>query len=148
MVFSSGTEYALKAIVYMARHPQTRYFGVKELAVSLDLSSSYLAKVLQILSKMNFLQSVTGPGGGFGLSDTTLSLPCRDIVDLLTDHDLMNRCVFGFSECGNDNPCIIHDTWAPYRDRIAAIISNKTIGELAEESWPLFESDRHLPESG
>jgi Rrf2 family transcriptional regulator, iron-sulfur cluster assembly transcription factor len=144
MIFNSGAEYALKAMIYMARHPQTEYFGVKELAEKLELSQSYLAKILQLLSKKNYLKSVTGPGGGFGLADNTLSERCEEIVNLLSDRDFTDKCVFGLSECGNENPCIFHETWAPHREKIVDLVRNGTIGELAEISWPLFTDDRHL----
>ena len=65
MIFSKAVEYGMKAMIYMAKKPEQTHFGVQELSHKLGVSNSYLAKILQSLSKEGYLYSATGPKGGF-----------------------------------------------------------------------------------
>ncbi len=144
MVFTKGTEYAFKALVFMARHPDQEFFGVKELSQELNVSSSYLAKILQKLVRENYLRSVTGPGGGFGLNDKARKSTMLKILESIEDKGFLQRCILGTSPCRDKNPCPFHHIWKENREAMAARLSQLTIYDVSESSWPVMKTGTAL----
>ncbi|MCB1319443.1 MAG: Rrf2 family transcriptional regulator, partial [Leptospiraceae bacterium] len=64
-MISKALDYAMRSMVYMTAQGDNTYFGVKELAEKIHVSSTYLGKVLQSLVKSGYLENTTGPGRGF-----------------------------------------------------------------------------------
>ena len=65
-VISQTAEYALRAIVYLAKMPDEAHI-TREIAEATRVPSGYLAKVMQTLVKADLVQSRRGLGGGFTL---------------------------------------------------------------------------------
>jgi Rrf2 family protein len=139
MVFTKGTEYAFKALVFMARRPEQEFFGVKELSAELSVSGSYLAKILQRLVRENYLRSVTGPGGGFGLNDKARKSTMLKILESVEDKGFLQRCILGASPCREKNPCPFHAIWKESREEMAEKLSQLTIFDVSDISWPVMK---------
>ncbi len=75
MLLTKKSEYALLSLVAIAKseHPQ----NVDTLSTELNISKSFLAKVLQKLAKNGILNSYKGINGGF-----TLNKPCEELTIL------------------------------------------------------------------
>ncbi len=136
MVFSRATEYALKSLVYMTRNSEKEYFGVRELAHHLQISTSYLAKILQSLARAGVLNSTTGPGGGFGLSDAGREFNLMKLMEILEEHAFLDKCVLGWAECGEANPCPFHFIWGKYRSDLIEYLKKHKISDLLHSPWP------------
>ncbi len=138
MVFTKGTEYALKSIAYMGKQPDREFFGVRELAENLSVSASYLAKILQKLARDGFLKSVTGPGGGFGLNPGPRKVKLISIMETMEDRDFLEKCVLGWSVCGDKNPCPFHEKWKSFRAELMQDLKKSTVEDLSNLFWPDF----------
>jgi DNA-binding IscR family transcriptional regulator len=44
-----------------------------------------------------------------------------------------NRCILGFEECSDDNPCPLHDYWLPIRDQINHLLYHVSLANLVEK---------------
>ena len=75
MLLTKKSEYALLSLVSIAKsdHPK----NVEVLSNELNISKSFLAKILQNLAKHDILNSFKGNNGGF-----TLKKPCEDLTIL------------------------------------------------------------------
>ena len=131
MIFSRSTEYALRAIAYLAVYssPDKRY-SVKKIAESLGFPESYLGKILQDLSRRHIISSVKGPNGGFFIDQDALNIPLLQIIETIDGLDFFKTCGLGLHECSDDKPCPIHDDYRPYRDGLYNMFSSKTIKDL------------------
>lgn len=138
MVFTKATEYALKSLSCMVNQPEKDFFGVKEIAETLQVSSSYLAKILQKLTRSGVLRSITGPGGGFGLLEDSGMIPISRILEIMDDSDFRERCMLGWSECGDANPCPFHDIWKTTRHSLLDRLNSLYVKDLSDNIWPLF----------
>ena len=65
--FNQTCEYAIRAMMEVARRPQGEYVLAKELADKLDIPHHYLSKILQQLVRSRILESTRGRLGGFRL---------------------------------------------------------------------------------
>ncbi len=141
MVLTKATEYALKSIVYMAKHPDQEYFGVREMSESLDVSSSYLAKILQKLVRDGFVKSITGPGGGFGLNKKPERIHMMDILESMEDREFLEKCILGWAECGDENPCPFHTKWETFRKELKGHLLSTSVEDVSNLFWPRYNRD-------
>ena len=135
MLLAKATTYALKALALMAREPDNTYFPVSKLAKELDISPTYLAKVLQRLVEPGLLKSTTGPGGGFALAKKSEKISLYDAMLLLEPEDTMKQCVLGWVACSGTNPCPVHDVWAEYKDKMIKQMSDTDLDRISKTNW-------------
>lgn len=75
MLLTKKSEYALLSLVSIAKSDEPK--NVEVLANELNISKSFLAKILQNLAKNDILNSYKGNNGGF-----TLKKPCEELTIL------------------------------------------------------------------
>ncbi|MBM3746441.1 MAG: Rrf2 family transcriptional regulator [Acidobacteria bacterium] len=130
MIYSRSTEYAIRALVHLAQVPEGRYAMVKQIATQESIPAHFLAKILQQLARKGLLRSSKGPTGGFCLrlaADEINLMQLVEALDGLTDY---HRCVSGLSECTDEAPCAMHDSWKTLRSRIIDYLETTTVAEL------------------
>lgn len=134
-MFSKSTEYALRAIIYLAQKSSVeKKIGITELAEAIDSPKSFTAKILQTLTRENkFISSVTGPSGGFFLSEQAKKKSMLHVLNLLEDEGVISGCVLGLKESSEKNPCPMHSQYKLIKPQLLAMFDHKTIAELADE---------------
>jgi Rrf2 family iron-sulfur cluster assembly transcriptional regulator len=131
MIYSRSAEYAIRAFMHLATVAPGKYAMVKNIAEQSDIPTHFLAKILQQLARKGFLRSSKGPTGGFALrkpAEEIMMIELVESIDGLTDY---RRCPGGMTECNDDQPCGMHDSWKALRDRIMEYLERTSIAELA-----------------
>lgn len=134
-MFSKSTEYALRAIIYLAQKSSVEHkIGITELAEAIDSPKSFTAKILQNLTRgNNLINSVTGPTGGFYLTDQAKKKSLLHVLTLLEDEGIITGCILGLKECSEKNPCPMHSEYKKIKPQLLNMMDHKTIAELARE---------------
>lgn len=131
-MLTQTSEYALRAMVYMARKGADRYSGVKEIAAATEVPSNYLAKILQQLAKAGVLESQKGFGGGFRVARPLSKINLLAIVDPLENISRFHRCVLGQRECSDEVACPLHDAWKRICREYLGSLENTTLQDVAD----------------
>lgn len=79
MLFTRASEYALLALIYI--NDKEKPQDVETMATELEISRSFLAKILQILAKDGLLKSYKGANGGFLLAKKPEDYTLKEIID-------------------------------------------------------------------
>ena len=132
MIYSRSVEYAIRAFVHLAQTPDGRYAMVKNIAEQEEIPAHFLAKILQQLARKGLLRSSKGPTGGFALRTDPGDIRLVAIVEALDGLAPYQRCAIGLSECTDETPCGIHDSWKNLRSRIMEYLGRNTIADLAK----------------
>ena len=132
MIYSRSAEYAIRAFVNLAQVPEGKYAMVKNIAEQEDIPAHFLAKILQQLARKGLLRSSKGPTGGFALRVSPAEIRLLDIVEALDGLAPYQQCASGLSECSDDMPCSMHDSWINLRSRIMDYLGKNTIADLAK----------------
>jgi Rrf2 family iron-sulfur cluster assembly transcriptional regulator len=132
MIYSRSAEYAIRAFVHLAQVPDGKYAMVKHIAAEEDIPTHFLAKILQQLARKGLLRSSKGPTGGFALRVPADEIRILDIVDALDGLAEYQQCAAGLSECSDEMPCPLHDSWKALRSRIMDYLGHNTIEDLAK----------------
>ncbi len=134
-MFSKSTEYALRAIIYLAQKSSIDCkIGITELSEAIDSPKSFTAKILQNLTRDNkLISSVTGPSGGFYLTEQAKKKSLLNVLTLLEDEGIITGCILGLKECSEKNPCPMHGEYKKIKPQLLSMLDDKTILQLARE---------------
>lgn len=106
MLFTKASEYALLGLIYIAdkENPQ----DVESMAAELEISRSFLAKILQVLAKDGLLKSYKGARGGFALVKTPDKYTIKEIIDSAEKREVsIFECSQGICPSDKGSKCYI-----------------------------------------
>ncbi|QCR22472.1 Rrf2 family transcriptional regulator [Pontibacter sp. SGAir0037] len=132
-MLSKTTEYALRAIVYIAIiNASGRKVGFKDIGKELEVPVQYIGKILQEMVHKNLIASAKGPGGGFYLHRPSSELTILEVVNVIDGLEAFRKCGMGMKQCSDKHPCPLHNDIKAYRDHLLKVFKTKTIQDLVE----------------
>ncbi len=133
LIFSRQCEYAIQSLIYLAKKQDREWVSITEIASNLKIPKHFLGKILQSLSFTNIIKSQKGLHGGFSLAKNPKDISLFDIVEVVDGDAYRKKCVIGFPDCSNNNPCPVHTKWKDLRDSIVEMIKKKSLLDVASE---------------
>ncbi|MBK9166723.1 MAG: Rrf2 family transcriptional regulator [Bryobacterales bacterium] len=122
MLYSRSAEYAIRALVCLARAPQGKYSMARVIADAEQIPGHFLAKILQELTRKGLLRSSKGPTGGFCLRVPAHEIRLIELVEMIDGRAL--------ADAGGRIPWTL-DGWKPLHSRIMESLGRWTIADLA-----------------
>jgi len=144
-VISQSAEYALRAVVWLAAHPEET-LSTPEIARRTMVPAGYLSKVLQALARAGLVTSTPGRAGGFVLTRPPDRISVLDVIGAVGPLLRIERCPLGV-EAHGEHLCPLHERLDAVVAHAERIFSETTIAELVKESGAigvLCESARCL----
>ena len=129
MWISGTTQYALRAVLYVAEHGEEQPVRVDAIASGLNVPRNYLSKTLHTLARAGVLRSGRGPRGGFQLAAPADSISLADVAAPFDDL-ASRRCLLGRNACGWKNPCSVHPRWEEVSNALQAFFRDTTVADL------------------
>jgi len=133
MIYTKTGEYAIRAILFLARQSKESLIMSSEIAKSEDIPAHYLAKILQRMAKYGYVDSFKGRGGGFKITELAKKSSILEIVERVEGPVINLKCVTGLKECSEETPCQLHEEWAELRNKIYNLISSRSVQDVAEK---------------
>jgi len=130
VLITRATEYAIRAILYLAKQPPKEIVLKKDICKSQDITPAFLTKILQPLIKAGIVGSQRGVGGGFYLTKDPAEISLLDIVEAQEGPVLLNQCLTEPGACERDVFCPVHGAWSQVRDDFTKTLSRYTFAEL------------------
>ncbi|MAE59986.1 MAG: transcriptional regulator [Planctomycetaceae bacterium] len=107
-MISQTTEYALRAVVYLAQHSADSW-TTQQIADATHVPAGYLSKVLQGLSRFGIVSSQRGRHGGFQLAKPPSEFSVLEIVNAVEPIRRITKCPMDIpSHAGT--LCSLHET--------------------------------------
>ncbi|MEO8350237.1 MAG: Rrf2 family transcriptional regulator [Chthoniobacteraceae bacterium] len=136
MRISKKAEYALRALVAMARHPKS--WAIHELSEQERIPVKFLEQILLSLRRAGLLASKRGVGGGYALLKGPTDISLAEVVQIL-DGPLApvpcaaerptERCT-----CPDPRTCPIRIVMSGFREEMAGWLANRTVDDLLRVS--------------
>jgi Rrf2 family protein len=141
---SLSAEYALRAVLLLARPETVRATSADEIATATGAPRNYMGKVLNIVAKAGLIAGTRGPTGGFTLAVPAAEITLGRVIDLFDATVLNPRCLMGSGPCDPAHPCRAHDAWKAVASARRSPFNSTTIADLLEgRVAPIpFESNR------
>ena len=129
MRLSKTSEYALRILSFMI-NSDMQVFSARFLIESLDIPDKYLRRLMTDLSKNGFIKSMKGRDGGYIFAKNANNIYLSQVIDAVEGMDRYEGCILGFGDCSDDNPCSLHENYAPIKEQLIQFLSQTTISEL------------------
>jgi Rrf2 family transcriptional regulator, iron-sulfur cluster assembly transcription factor len=135
-MFNKETEYALRGLIYIKlQNIKNHRPGTVEVSREIEAPPFFIAKILQRLVRYGFLESLKGKGGGFFFDPEKPDLPLNKLISATEGDRSFTGCGIGLKNCDENNPCPLHEKYAPIRDSINKLVSGETVQSLAEKVY-------------
>lgn len=131
MIYSKACEYGIRALTYLAQHPD-RLCLAKEISENEEIPHYFLGKILQSLARDGFVNSTKGPGGGFRLARPAEEITLYQIKDAIDGTNDLHECAVGLEHCDDQMPCPLHDTFMPLREEIKDYLEETSLAQMAK----------------
>ena len=129
-MFSFTADYALRAILVLARHANGEALRADDIADRTGAPRNYMAKTLNVLAKAGLVTSSRGPQGGFTLACHPRELTVASIIDRFDDPRPHRRCLLGTGPCDPAHPCAAHERWTAVTAARRTPLTTTTVADL------------------
>jgi Rrf2 family protein len=129
-VLSQTSEYALRAVLYIAREAAERPVKINQVAEALSVPRNYLSKTLHQLARHGVLSSSRGPTGGFQLAVAAEELTLARVVSPFDPFVGGRQCLLGQALCSDEAPCAAHGRWREVSSQVCGFFAETTMADL------------------
>eukprot|EP01137_Pigoraptor_chileana_P003270 Opistho-2@43212 len=133
-MLSKKTQYALKALTYMAERKKDGPVLIAEIAKKKKIPLKFLENILLELKKAGMLDSKKGKGGGYFFKVEPAEIPLAQVMRLIEGPIALLPCVSlnFYQKCKDcdEKKCGLNKVMKQVRDNTLIILENKTITDL------------------
>jgi len=132
-VLRRNTDYALRAMGYLAKHWQQGVVSTQTIARSEDISYLLLRKLMRQLLKGELVRSLSGPSGGFELKKSPARTSLLEIIIAIQGPVNLNKCLRNGYVCSRHKTCPVHKKLSKLQKHIDNYFSEITLQDLLQE---------------
>ncbi|MBP3225037.1 MAG: RrF2 family transcriptional regulator [Campylobacter sp.] len=136
MLFTKASEYALLAMICIAQNQNSESVDVDTISEKLQISRSFLAKILQSLAKSKLLNSFKGAKGGFSLAKKPSEIT---LFEIITSAEKRKASIFdctqeGVKGCPNGRAlCRVNLMFNELQDKVDEYMQNVTLQDIIKK---------------
>lgn len=133
-MLSKKTQYAFKALGYLASQPNNEPVLIAEIADTKKIPLKFLENILLELKHHGILESKKGKGGGYFLARNPNEIYLTEILRLVDGPIALLPCVSlnFYKKCENcdENNCNLRNVLIEVRDATLSILGNRTVADI------------------
>jgi len=140
MQISRKSDYALRAMVYIAAWDADKVCSINEIAEAEQVPREYLAKILKELSLQGYLHSYKGIHGGYRLAKERDNISFLDIIEAMQGKIAVNDCIRHSTPegCNRKSGCAMHSFWKAEQERVTKSLGSVNLSSLDYEKFYPF----------
>ena len=133
MNFSASTTHALRAVAWLAAHPEGAPVLGRDLARKLRIPPDYLSKVLATLARSGVLSAARGARGGYRLARPAARIKLVEVVTPFEGKRARPTCLLRPDRpCRDAGACEAHTAWGSVSEAYETFLERTTVADLAE----------------
>jgi Rrf2 family protein len=129
MQITRETDYAIRCVDYLS-DKWGSVTMVDEISKGKSVPKSFLAKILQKLTKASIVTSYRGVKGGFELARPPKNITLLDVIEAIQGPVAMNVCALDEAMCDFSSSCAIHPVWIEIRREVEKILKKNNFAKL------------------
>lgn len=136
-MLSRKSQYAIKALAYLASRHGEGPVLISEIAEAKTIPVKFLENILLELRKAGFLKSKKGKGGGYYFRQNPAEIRLANVIRVVNGPIALLPCVSLYfynpcEDCDEAN-CSLHNVAKEVRDATLAILEHRMVSDLKEE---------------
>lgn len=130
-MLSTTTEYALRALIELARQTPGVLLAGRDLAASTGIPANYLSKVLSTLRHAGLIQASRGLSGGYQLGRVPKEIRLVDVVELFEGVRCRPACILDRKKpCADETACPAHRRFRRVRETYVRFLEETSIAAI------------------
>ncbi len=143
MKVSTRGDYACRALLSLALHPEETPTSVRDIAERTGLPQPYLEQILLALKGAGLVRSKRGVGGGYVLAREPAEITLAQVVSAVDGPIVVGD--FGEPHqngaCDHEGQCVLLAVWADAGRQMRTLLEARTLADVAaitrgEAPWP------------
>lgn len=130
MQLTRAADYAVRLLIHLAMQPEGTIVSKAILAKQANAPESFVAKILQVLSRAGFIQTRRGVIGGFSLLPKGRLASLLEVIEAVDGPISLNLCLVSGDSCNRQPECLAHNVWVDAQEAMVAVLRNATIDSL------------------
>jgi Rrf2 family protein len=135
-MLSKKSQYAIKALSYLASRQQEGPVLISEIAAKKKIPIKFLENILLELKKGGILESKKGKGGGYYYKIDPSTVKVSTVLRMINGPIAMLPCVslYFYERCKDcdEKQCTLHDLMVEVRDVTLAVLENRMLSDLKD----------------
>lgn len=120
MQITRQADYALRAMVYLARLEPNTNAATKKIAEQQKIPPSFLAKIISQLSIAKLIHTSRGARGGVVLARPASEISLLEVIEAIDGPIALNDCTVAPGNCDHSENCPLHDIWQETQDQLVS----------------------------
>jgi Rrf2 family transcriptional regulator, nitric oxide-sensitive transcriptional repressor len=131
MKLTGFTDYSIRVLIYLAADPSRRA-TIAEIAKAFDISENHLTKVVHLLGRQGWIETVRGKGGGMLLAKRPQDICIGDVVRDAEGADVPAECFTpDGGHCAISGCCRLKGVFAEAVNAFHAVLDNYTLADIS-----------------
>jgi len=130
---TTRSEYALLALIHLARQPKGEYVSVPSIAESRDIPAKFLEQILLTLKRARYVRSQRGQRGGYTLARAAREITLAEVIRLfdgaLAPTESVSRYFYEPTPVERERKLL--RVFRDIRDHVARKLESTTIADVA-----------------
>jgi Rrf2 family protein len=129
MFITREADYAVRCVLFLSQETG-RVVNANEIAESMTIPKSFLAKILQRLTRGGIVRSTQGTAGGFKLAKESARVSILEVIEAIQGSAAVNICAINEQNCDLSNTCPVHPVWVELREDIENRLKKESFAGL------------------
>ncbi len=134
MQITRQADYAVRAVLYLARLGNTERAATSTVAEEQRIPPSFLAKIISQLSIAGLLHTSRGARGGVTLARDPKDITLLEVIEAIDGPIQLNECVGEDAECTFDGECPLRTVWCDAQEMLVKRLKGTNFHQLLEKS--------------
>ena len=134
MQITRQADYALRAMLYLARMELNVRAATSQIAEEQQIPPSFLAKIISQLSIAGLINTSRGARGGVSLARDAEQITLLDVVEAIDGPISLNVCSHSAGACSFGDDCPIQPIWSDAQIELVNKLRSTNFAQLVKNS--------------
>jgi len=130
MELTKRGDYAVRAVLALARAPGGRLVSVRRIAEEMSIPVRFLPQVMRDLVAARLVEATAGRAGGYRLARPAAEVSLLDVVEAVEGDSRRRTCVLRGGPCGLEGSCDVHDVFFAAQDAMLLELARARLADL------------------
>lgn len=130
MHLTRQSDYAIRAILHLAKLPYGDIVQTKEIAAIEDIPRKYLPSIIRTLARSGLIRTLRGNQGGVMLAKPPEDINLRDVIEAIEGPIALVQCLRGQEDCIHEKDCTVMPVWDGVQNMMERQLENTTFADL------------------
>lgn len=130
MQITRQADYALRAMIFLAKLGPTQRAATSQIAEVQHIPPSFLAKIISQLSIAGLIHTSRGARGGVSLSRPPEEINVLEVVEAIDGPIALNECTIAEGACDFGEDCLLRPIWCDAQAELVEKLRNTTFTQF------------------